>query len=137
MEREIDFHYSVMKWLHENNYRFFWEINLPNSRMRPDFLVLAPDGNRYLLECKIRRGGAKPHNIRKMQKYRNLLNDKSVKLLFVFPVGYEYPFCFEYYCEVAQLEMMYVPFETEPPIQYARFALKHDGVSRYFPSFKS
>ena len=132
---ETDFHFSVMKWLHENGYRFFHEVELPDSRMRPDFLALAPDGTRHLFECKVRRDHAKPHTVRKMLAYRDLLNDPKVKHSFVFPVGFTYPHGFAYCCELTRFEVMYVPFEAEPPTQYARFALRHGGIARYFPSF--
>lgn len=133
--KEYIFHFSVAKWLHLNNYKFFYELSLPNTGYRPDFLAVSPEGQKLIIECKLPVKWQHMSVLKKMRKYLELINDPSVKGWIALPEGTPDTESFAKKCEQIKTNVVFIPFETPMPYEFMNFSLHGNIVTEYFPSY--
>lgn len=130
---EETFHLSVIKWLSDRQYKFWWEVSLPNSRLRPDFLAYASDGEKMVIECKINRIRAYLA-MEMLPSYMELLGDSSIHAYLVVPNDLYLPLRFVRRFETFYKHILRIP--VDPISDFAQCnALPVEELHKYFSAY--
>lgn len=129
---ERTFHLSVIKWLSDRNYKFWWELTLPYCRLRPDFLAIAPDGEKMILECKVDRSRAHRALV-SIPDYVAALNEQTVHTYLTIPDSLYLPPKFMLDFETPYIHILRIP-ET-PTADNLGLCQHYSEAAKYFSVF--
>lgn len=134
---EAPFHASVAKWLHKNDYQFFYELKLPNSNSRADFLAFSPTDEKLVIECKSDSSASSERMVNQLMGYHSLLNDPEVIPCFAFPIDYLASRPLLKLRDKYGIRFMYFKYEDPAPVKYLGYTRSHATVKLFFPGYES
>jgi hypothetical protein len=135
MNNESLFHGSVAKWLHMNNYQFFYELKLPNSNKRADFLAFSPTDEKLVIECKEHVDQSSEKVVNQLLGYVALLNDPEVIPCFAFPMHFLAPKPMLKLRDQHGIRFLYMNFEDPAPLKYLGYTRSVATVKLFFPGY--